>query len=53
MLRATSRYWSRYGHSRFVEPFEVARDTESDGALETEQDTNIGELQGADQLASS
>ena len=53
MLRATSRYWSRYGHSRFVEPFEVARDTESDGALETEQDTNIGELQSADQLASS
>ena len=35
LLRATSRYWSRYGHSRFVEPFEVARDTESDGALDT------------------
>ena len=30
LLRATSRYWSRYGHSRFVEPFEVARDTEGE-----------------------
>ncbi len=34
LLRATSRYWSRYGQSRFVEPFEVARDvaSERDGA---------------------
>ncbi len=44
LLRATSRYWSRYGHSRFVEPFEVARDTESDGAMEGQQDANVSEL---------
>jgi LmbE family N-acetylglucosaminyl deacetylase len=33
LLRATSRYWSRYGQSRFVEPFEVARDTETTATL--------------------
>ncbi len=27
LLRATSRYWSRYGQTRFVEPFEVVRET--------------------------
>jgi LmbE family N-acetylglucosaminyl deacetylase len=54
LLRATSRYWSRYGHSRFVEPFEVARDTESDGALETGSESNVSELlEASDQLASS
>jgi LmbE family N-acetylglucosaminyl deacetylase/CheY-like chemotaxis protein len=26
LLRATSRYWSRYGQTRFVEPFEVVRE---------------------------
>jgi hypothetical protein len=30
LLRATSRYWSRYGQSRFVEPFEVAREITSE-----------------------
>ena len=44
MLRATSRYWSRYGHSRFVEPFEVARDAEGEATLETEQESNMGAL---------
>jgi LmbE family N-acetylglucosaminyl deacetylase len=54
LLRATSRYWSRYGHSRFVEPFEVARDTESDGTLDTESENNVSELlEASDQLASS
>jgi hypothetical protein len=53
MLRATSRYWSRFGHSRFVEPFEVARDTETDGALEVEQDSSVPALlQTSDQLSS-
>ena len=44
LLRATSRYWSRYGHSRFVEPFEVARDAEGEATLETEQESNMGAL---------
>jgi LmbE family N-acetylglucosaminyl deacetylase len=44
LLRATSRYWSRYGHSRFVEPFEVARDAEGEATLETEHETNMGAL---------
>jgi LmbE family N-acetylglucosaminyl deacetylase len=53
MLRATSRYWSRFGHSRFVEPFEVARDTETDGALEVEQDSSVpAALETSDQLSS-
>jgi LmbE family N-acetylglucosaminyl deacetylase len=53
LLRATSRYWSRFGHSRFVEPFEVARDTETEGGLETEQDAGIsGLLETSDQLSS-
>ena len=30
MLRATTRYWSRFGHSRFAEPLEVARDIEGE-----------------------
>jgi LmbE family N-acetylglucosaminyl deacetylase/CheY-like chemotaxis protein len=30
LLRSTSRYWSRYGQSRFVEPFEVARESQSE-----------------------
>jgi LmbE family N-acetylglucosaminyl deacetylase len=44
LLRATSRYWSRYGHSRFVEPFEVARDAEGEATLETEHESNMGAL---------
>ena len=44
ILRATSRYWSRFGHSRFVEPFEVARDAEGEATLETEQESNMGAL---------
>jgi LmbE family N-acetylglucosaminyl deacetylase len=28
-LRSTGRYWSRYGQTRFVEPFEVVRETAS------------------------
>jgi LmbE family N-acetylglucosaminyl deacetylase/CheY-like chemotaxis protein len=27
LLRSTSRYWSRYGQSRFVEPLEVVRES--------------------------
>jgi LmbE family N-acetylglucosaminyl deacetylase/CheY-like chemotaxis protein len=54
LLRATCRYWSRYGHSRFVEPFEVARDTESDGTLESESQSGMSALlETSDQLASS
>jgi LmbE family N-acetylglucosaminyl deacetylase/CheY-like chemotaxis protein len=30
LLRATSRYWSRYGQSRFVEPLEVVRESASE-----------------------
>jgi LmbE family N-acetylglucosaminyl deacetylase/CheY-like chemotaxis protein len=44
LLRATSRYWSRYGHSRFVEPLEVARDVEGEATLEVEQQSNMSEL---------
>jgi len=33
LLRATSRYWSRYGQTRFVEPFEVVRETASEAAV--------------------
>ena len=29
LLRATARYWSRFGSSRYVEPLEVIRDSES------------------------
>ena len=35
LLRATSRYWSRFGHSRFVEPFEVTRDLEGEATLDS------------------
>ena len=51
LLRATSRYWSRYGHSRFVEPFEVARDLEGEATLESaeSQEGTMGALMaGAD-----
>jgi LmbE family N-acetylglucosaminyl deacetylase len=51
LLRATSRYWSRYGHSRFVEPFEVGRDVEGEATLETAeaQEGSMGALlAGAD-----
>jgi LmbE family N-acetylglucosaminyl deacetylase len=41
LLRATSRYWSRYGQTRFVEPFEVARDVPSERDNETEQESRI------------
>ena len=45
LLRATSRYWSRYGHSRFVEPFEVARDTEGEAKLDAPStETDLGAL---------
>ena len=44
LLRATSRYWSRYGHSRFVEPFEVARDTEDEPTAGSGAETNLGTL---------
>jgi len=30
LLRSTSRYWSRYGQSRFVEPLEVLRENASE-----------------------
>jgi LmbE family N-acetylglucosaminyl deacetylase/CheY-like chemotaxis protein len=38
LLRATSRYWSRYGQSRFVEPFEVVRESAPDLDVETGAD---------------
>ena len=44
MLRATSRYWSRYGHSRFVEPFEVARDAEGEAKAPSSAETGLGAL---------
>jgi LmbE family N-acetylglucosaminyl deacetylase/CheY-like chemotaxis protein len=44
MLRATSRYWSRFGHSRFVEPFEVARDTEGDAKVSSGAEAGLGAL---------
>ena len=44
LLRATSRYWSRYGHSRFVEPFEVARDTEGEAKALEQRETDLGAL---------
>jgi len=44
MLRATSRYWSRYGHSRFVEPFEVARDTEGEAKSANAGEAGLGAL---------
>jgi LmbE family N-acetylglucosaminyl deacetylase len=28
LLRATARYWSRWGHSRFAEPLEVVRESD-------------------------
>ena len=44
LLRATSRYWSRYGHSRFVEPFEVARDADGDPKGANTAETAYGAL---------
>jgi LmbE family N-acetylglucosaminyl deacetylase len=44
LLRATSRYWSRFGHSRFVEPFEVARDTEGEAKTNGNVETGLGAL---------
>ena len=44
MLRATSRYWSRFGHSRFVEPFEVARDTEGEAKSANAGEAGLGAL---------
>src|SRR5579859_4498199 len=46
LLRATSRYWSRHGHSRFVEPFEVARDAEGEAkaAAGAAADQGLGAL---------
>jgi len=44
MLRATSRYWSRYASSRFVEPFEVARDAEGDAKTATPTEVGLGAL---------
>jgi LmbE family N-acetylglucosaminyl deacetylase len=50
LLRATSRYWSRYGQSRFVEPFEVAREitSESDGADASESRIDLEAVLGAE-----
>ncbi|MGD0981765.1 MAG: response regulator [Solirubrobacteraceae bacterium] len=50
LLRATSRYWSRYGQSRFVEPFEVAREitAESDGADASESRIDLEAVLGAE-----
>ncbi len=44
MLRATSRYWSRFGSARFVEPFEVARDAEGDAKSNGSAETGLGAL---------
>ena len=44
LLRATSRYWSRYGHSRFVEPFEVARDAEGEAKVGGAADASLGAM---------
>jgi LmbE family N-acetylglucosaminyl deacetylase len=46
LLRSTGRYWSRYGQTRFVEPFEVARET----ASEREGDNSAAELDVEAQL---
>jgi LmbE family N-acetylglucosaminyl deacetylase len=52
LLRATSRYWSRYGQSRFVEPFEVARDiaSERDGDVATESRIDVEAVLGREAL---
>jgi LmbE family N-acetylglucosaminyl deacetylase/CheY-like chemotaxis protein len=44
VLRATARYWSRYGHSRFVEPFEVARDTAGQAKAGDRAEPGLGAL---------
>jgi LmbE family N-acetylglucosaminyl deacetylase/CheY-like chemotaxis protein len=41
LLRATSRYWSRFGQSRFVEPFEVAREAAARRESELGADSQI------------
>ena len=38
LLRATSRYWSRYGQTRFVEPFEVVREAAAPSVWEDAAD---------------
>jgi LmbE family N-acetylglucosaminyl deacetylase len=52
LLRSTSRYWSRYGQSRFVEPFEVVRDTayESEGEQAAEARLDVEAQLGAEAL---
>ena len=44
LLRATSRYWSRYGSSRFAEPLEVARDTESEAKSASNSESELDAL---------
>ena len=44
LLRATSRYWSRFGSSRFVEPLEVARDTESEAKGASSNESELDAL---------
>ena len=44
LLRATSRYWSRYGSSRFAEPLEVARDTESEAKAASSSESELDAL---------
>ena len=39
LLRATGRYWSRYGQTRFVEPFEVIRETSPSVDGESDEET--------------
>ncbi|HUB75708.1 MAG TPA: response regulator [Solirubrobacteraceae bacterium] len=41
LLRATGRYWSRYGQTRFVEPFEVARETAADRDVDRAVEANL------------
>jgi LmbE family N-acetylglucosaminyl deacetylase/CheY-like chemotaxis protein len=41
LLLATSRYWSRYGQSRFVEPLEVVREAVSEGAEDRTDEARV------------
>jgi LmbE family N-acetylglucosaminyl deacetylase len=43
LLRATSRYWSRYGQTRFVEPFEVVREAAAAPASWQEDEAELAE----------
>lgn len=48
LLRATSRYWSRYGQARHVEPLEVAREAgENEAASNEDASTPMLELDAA------